>query len=528
MRASMVRRVTVSVLIAACVSVAFPGVARADIDPYGSDPNVLSGTRSAICQGQRSGTEELKAFFDGQWPSLSSVQTYYCREINSTSSSNPDCDGEVSPPSSTCWSTHAAGRALDLMVGSNTALGNEIVNWLLATRNGYPHYYARVMGVQQVLWNNDCWDAQVTGDRSVTSVSAMRSCSSGHLDHPHVTLSDAGSFGQTSWFGSPTPPSSSESMLRADYDGDGVPDLWVIKRLGGDNKTQFHIVDGSNPGAYLANTTTIQGATTVNASGTNVPLYDFDVADYNGDGTPDLWVIKRRGNDNKTQFHIVDGANPGVYLANTTTVQGDTTAAVPNTDTPLYEFEVADYDGDGTPDLWVIKRKGGDGNTQFHIVDGANPSEYLANTTTVQGNTEPYAAGTDVPLYDFDVDDYNGDDRPDLWVIKRRGNDNKTQFHIVDGANPSEYLANTTTIQGDTTGEASGVNIPLYDFKVEDYDGDGTPDLWVLKRKGGDGKTQFHIVDGSNPSDYLANTTTVQGSTTALVTNTDTPLYELS
>jgi hypothetical protein len=187
-------------------SMAFPGVARADIDSYGSDPNVLSGSREEICQGFRSGTAELKTFFDNQWPALASIGGYVCREINQGSA---PCDGEFSPSYSTCWSTHAAGRALDLMVGTNTALGNEIVNWLLASRAGYAHYYARVMGVQQILWNDHCWDSQVSGDRSVVTVSAMRSCDVEHYDHPHVTLSNAGSLGQTSWFGPVAAPSSS-------------------------------------------------------------------------------------------------------------------------------------------------------------------------------------------------------------------------------------------------------------------------------------------------------------------------------
>ena len=183
------------------------------IDPYGNDAKLEVGPREAVCREDRPGRRRLMAFFAQTWPALQGVGGYSCREINDvTPPIDPDCNGEQAPAYSTCWSTHAAGRAIDLMVGgglnaptpAGIALGDEIVTWLLAPRHGQDHWFARTMGIQQILWNGRCWNANDLDDRRVTSAAEMdRSCRiRNHDNHPHLTLTNAGADGLTSWFAS--------------------------------------------------------------------------------------------------------------------------------------------------------------------------------------------------------------------------------------------------------------------------------------------------------------------------------------
>ena len=48
-----------------------------------------------------------------------------------------------------------------------------------------------------------------------------------------------------------------------------------------------------------------------------------------------------------------------------------------------WSFCVADYDNDGVPDLWVIKKTGtGTGRLELHILSGKDPNSWLLHTKT--------------------------------------------------------------------------------------------------------------------------------------------------
>jgi hypothetical protein len=208
--------VVVTLAVAACSTDTSPDVVQGDdrpsttvstVDDYGDDPSVDSGTREEVCRGgaaaTRTGRARLAAFIAAEWPDVLDVLGFECREVDYPSS--PDCDGEVDPPQSTCWSTHASGRAIDIVVstpGTSTpegvALGDVIVTAFLASVDGVAHRMARVTGVQEIIWHGRCWHPD---SRDVVDASHMAPCSiSGHDDHVHLTLSDAGADGQTSWY----------------------------------------------------------------------------------------------------------------------------------------------------------------------------------------------------------------------------------------------------------------------------------------------------------------------------------------
>lgn len=184
----------------------------AGIDDFWYDNLVTEGTAAEVCYGSlRPGTlgiyRELTNRFGGTPGTL-----YTCRERYATNE-RAECNGQVANPVtqpaffSDCWSNHAQGRALDIMVGTvsggyNQTRGNNIVNYLLATDSeGNQNAVARRMGVQQILWNDRCWNSD--GDRGIDSASKMRQCGYGHFDHVHIDLTIAGSEGTTSWWGYP-------------------------------------------------------------------------------------------------------------------------------------------------------------------------------------------------------------------------------------------------------------------------------------------------------------------------------------
>ena len=281
-----------------------PAIARLTvpaIDDFVYDDLVVEGYAREVCNGSlRRGAAwaftELTSRFGGTAGTM-----YYCRERWDVAT-NPDCDGQLVDPLrtpnffSTCWSNHAQGRAIDIMVGRqgsgyNTARGTAIVNWLLASDSaGNQNAKARQLGVQQILFNDRCWNSD--GDRGISSLSQMRKCGIGHFDHVHLDFTIRGAEGLTSYWGG-TPEigpkydglylndrddgtwfvqkwfnfragtsmsgkwaSGVKTTVPGDYDGDGVDDElfvyngttggWTLRSFNGTSQTALAMGQTSN------------------------------------------------------------------------------------------------------------------------------------------------------------------------------------------------------------------------------------------------------------------------------------------
>ena len=93
--------------------------------------------------------------------------------------------------------------------GYNRTRGLNIVNWLLAPdANGNVNANARSMGVQQILFDDRCWNSD--GDRGIASWNAMRECGVGHHDHVHIDLTLRGAAGTVGYWGA-TPSHRAEA-----------------------------------------------------------------------------------------------------------------------------------------------------------------------------------------------------------------------------------------------------------------------------------------------------------------------------
>ena len=201
----------------------------------------------------------------------------------------------------------------------------------------------------------------------------------------------------------------------ADYNKDNIPDLYAIKKSGtGSKKTEIHILDGANAyQRFLLHT-----STGLHETGSR---FTFCVGDYNGDGTPDLYAIKKSGTSSKkTEVHILDGAGRYQEFAlQTATCLGETGSN--------FEFCTGDYNQDGKPDLYAVKKKDTETKkTEVHILNGADKYKKFA----LQTGTCLETVGKN---FTFCVADYNRNGNMDVYAVKKKATGTrKTEVHIFE------------------------------------------------------------------------------------------------
>jgi hypothetical protein len=267
------------------------------------------------------------------------------------------------------------------------------------------------------------------------------------------------------------------SMVSADFNGDGIPDLAVANAFG----PSISIFIGHADGTFTAGTTLMPGGTPVALA----------VGDVNGDGKADLVVSDQStalvtvflGNGNGTFTRgasVSAGAFPGalaladvngdgkldLMVVNTGSAAATVTVLLGNgngtfgspaayaTETSPDAVVVADFNGDGKPDMAVANFGSGTVSVLFGNGDGtfAAPVNYGA------GNGPDGLA----------VGDFNGDGKPDLAVVNDHSNDVSVFLNNGDGT-----FAPAVSY---TTGSGSA------NVAVVDINGDGRLDLVVNNR----------------------------------------------
>ncbi len=258
-----------------------------------------------------------------------------------------------------------------------------------------------------------------------------------------------------------------QGVAVADFNGDGKPDIAAVTAY--DNDVAV-VLNATDPGAETVSFLDIHRFPVGNSP------FQVTVADINGDGRPD----------------IITTSNPGfVKVLLNTTEAGSTTpsfAAVQTFDGPTNtrSVTVADFNGDGKPDVAAS------GN---YLDGNGNSVSVLLNTTDVDSMTATFAPKLDLPAGDLaqylTSGDVNGDGTPDL---------------VVSSFNDSSVyvFANLTTAGASTVSFADRVVLTTVTrpsgVLLVDLTADGRPDLAVANRS-----------DGANSISVFANSTSTPG-----------------
>ncbi|GIF17020.1 hypothetical protein Ate01nite_70520 [Actinoplanes teichomyceticus] len=269
------------------------------------------------------------------------------------------------------------------------------------------------------------------------------------------------------------PADERHHISMADWNGDRRADMVVVQGAGTTTgRTEVRVLNGAtNFQALVLNTAT--------ALGPADQRYAFSVADWNGDGRPDLVAVQRSGTaSGRTELRVVDGASSFQRLL------VDTTTMLAPTD-ERHSFAVADWNSDGHNDV-VVTRKSGPGGrrTEVGVLDGAaNFQRDLLQAPVTLPPTDD--------RHDIFVADWNADRRPDAVIVQKSGTTSGlTEVRILDGATTFRSdLLQASTPHG-TTGARD-------DLSVADWNGDGRLDLLVARKSGTtSGWTEAHVLGG--------------------------------
>jgi hypothetical protein len=283
--------------------------------------------------------------------------------------------------------------------------------------------------------------------------------------------------------GTPIQQNDAASNIEFAMSGAGPADLYCLKKINtGTSSLEVHILDrASNYQSFLLHT----GTPLSLADAAN---FEFALGDYNRDGRPELYCLKRsNAGSGHLEVHILGGVQFQFWQLHTIT-------PITQADAANYAFAVGDYNGDGPPDLYCVKRSGtASGLLEIRILSGASGYQSFL-LETVLPNT--LFAPNEGVKFDFAVGDYDRDGRPDLYCLKHADAETRLlEVHILSGAsNYQSFLLQT------------GTPIPLadaaanYTYAVSDYDGDGRADVVCLKHSNTDtGTLEVRVLGSAAP-----------------------------
>ncbi len=230
-----------------------------------------------------------------------------------------------------------------------------------------------------------------------------------------------------------TTGSGSMSVAIADFDGDGKPDLAVANQ-------------STNDVSVLRNTSsigTISFAAKQDFAAGNSPS-GVAVGDFDGDGKPDLAVANY--NSNSISVFRNTSSNGTISFA---TKQDFTTGSQPRSVT------IGDLNGDGKPEM-VSTNTAVTDISLFTNTSTSGSINFTAKQDLSVG-IHPYSAG---------IGDLDGDGKPDLAVVNYTSNDVSILRNTTTGGSISFATRHNFSIGGSTESVAIG-----------DLDGDGKPDL---------------------------------------------------
>ncbi|MFT5049572.1 MAG: hypothetical protein ACI8QZ_000965 [Chlamydiales bacterium] len=238
----------------------------------------------------------------------------------------------------------------------------------------------------------------------------------------------------------PIPYNSASGVAAADYDGDGLVDLYFSNA-----NTPNRLV--RNVGDFEFIDVSLQAGVADFGFGAGCAW-----ADYDGDGYLDLYLANNSKLSSPSADKLYRNRGDGTFE-----IMGN--VGIENRDLQAWQAIWFDYDLDGDPDLYISNDKGEEGTIRHNYLWENVGGTFI--DATEESDTHAYADSMGVAVGDFDQNGY-----PDLYCSNIGAN---PLFLNVDGTTFRE-----SAFQARVTSDSTGWGTVFFDF-----DNDATLDLYV-------------------------------------------------
>ncbi len=392
----------------------------------------------------------------------------------------------TTPASVTAADVNGDGKP-DLIVAND---GNNTVSVL--TNTTAPGASSPSFATQQTFatgaYSQSVTAADMNGDGKADLIVANASSNtvSVLLNTTAAPTASAPSFVAQQPFATGSTGSAPQSVLTADINGDGKPDLIVANN---NDNTVSVLLNTTAPGAI------IPSFATQHSFATGRCPYSVTAADVNGDGKPDLIAANQC---ETTVSVLLNTTAPGASTPSFAAQQTFTTGTSP------ISVTAADVNGDGKPDLITAD-------------EGSNTLSVLLNTTTPGATTPSFATqqtfGTGHQPTSVTTADVNGDGKPDLIAVNSNSN---TASVLLNTSAPGAATLSFATHADFATG-----GYPL-SVTAADVNGDGKPDLIAVNESADTLSVLLNTTAaGAATSSFAAQQTFATGHAPYSVTATD-------
>ena len=245
--------------------------------------------------------------------------------------------------------------------------------------------------------------------------------------------------------------SNPSAVVVADFNGDGIPDLAVANAAYYQGPSTASVLLGNGDGTFQAPWNVAVGA----------QPQALAAEDFNNDGIPDLAVA----NYNSDNVSVLLGQRDGIFPA---------TPSFPAGTNPTSEV-VGDFNNDGIPDLAVANVLG---------ASSSNVSVLLGRGDGTLGAAQSFSVGSFATV--AAVGDFNGDGNLDLIEYDLGTGGSGGGLHLLLGNGDGTFQPARTIMSGG-----------FFAVAVADFNGDGIPDIAVAPILGSTVTIDLGVGDGT-------------------------------